>query len=87
GVKLVQTSATGLDPLRRTLECSNGERLEAGLISLDLGGVCQAVSGPRLIPIKPLDRWALAWRANGDAWLASAKPEAPFCVVGGGITE
>ena len=85
GVKFIQASATGLDPQRRSLECSNGARLEAALISLDLGGMCRAVSGPGLIPIKPLDRWALAWHANGDAWLASAQPEAPFCVVGGGI--
>jgi selenide,water dikinase len=67
GVRFRQTAATGLDPVGRHVQCSDGAMLEYDLASLNIGSTpdWDAIPGAfeHGVPVKPLTRFTTAWEA------------------------
>jgi NADH dehydrogenase FAD-containing subunit len=79
-VQLVLGSCTAIDPAARRVKLAGGQALEFDIVSIDTGGVGQAEallgSDPRLVDIRPIDRFVERMDALG--------PAARIAVLGGG---
>jgi len=82
----VVAHVVALDANQRRVHLSDGQTLAYERLSLDVGSETDVrwlqATGPRLLPIKPLDRFIAAWpRLLAQA---GAQPGFRLCVVGGG---
>lgn len=82
----VAAHVVALDANQRRVHLSDGQTLAYERLSLDVGSETDVrwlqATGPRLLPIKPLDRFIAAWpRLLAQA---GAQPGFRLCVVGGG---
>lgn len=86
GVRLLPERIIGMDAQRRCIGLPDGRKIEYDFLSLDVGSEVDLswleMAGDRLVPIKPLDRFFVAW----PIILSSARGKPGYClaVVGGG---
>lgn len=86
GVRLLCDSVTAIDAARQTVTMALGGPLNYDVLSLDVGAQvdtsCLAATGARLLPIRPLEAFAVGWQAYVDACRAAGR--ANLVVLGGG---
>ncbi|WP_100260703.1 FAD-dependent oxidoreductase [Qipengyuania seohaensis] len=84
GIEWVQASAVGIDASRKTVRLDTGDDIAFDICSIAIGGAGRArrVLGddPRLLDIRPIDRFVDRWRDLRDG----AAPPRRIAVVGGG---
>jgi pyridine nucleotide-disulfide oxidoreductase family protein len=87
GARWVESEVDVLDPARRRVRLSGGEQLDYDVLSLNVGSTLTppAVSGTRVLSMRPLSRLRPAVEALLQAWTGD-RSERPFTVtaVGGG---
>lgn len=85
-VQLVLAPVAGMDAERRCIALSDGTHLDYDLLSLDVGSETDLswlhAAQQRLLPVRPLSRFVLAWRQLIER--AAAGAGLRLAVVGGG---
>ena len=86
GIRWIEDSICAIDADAGTVDCRKAGKIAYDLISLDTGAQVDssalAGSGEKLLAIRPLEEFVLAWQRHRAALLASGK--ARLAVVGGG---
>lgn len=95
GIHWIQDSICGMDAanatpqggfLKGAVDCQNGTKISYDVISIDTGAQVESsalsTSGAPLLPIRPLEQFAIGWKAIEAALVASGA--ARLAIIGGG---
>lgn len=85
GARFIEQKIVALDAGRKHIELDDGTRVPFDYCSIDTGGVGRAESvlgpDPRILDIRPIDRFAAQWR---DRLAASQAGTIDIAIIGGG---
>lgn len=86
GIRWIQDTINGLDTTNAAVNCQNAGKIAYDVISIDTGACVESSalsnSGAPLLPIRPLEQFAVGWKAIEAALIASGA--ARLAIIGGG---
>jgi pyridine nucleotide-disulfide oxidoreductase family protein len=86
GIRWIQDSICGMDAANAAVNCQKGGKISYDVISIDTGARVESStlsnSGAPHLPIRPLEQFAIGWKAIETALIASGS--ARLAIVGGG---
>ena len=86
GIRWIQDTINGLDAEHGAVNCQNAGKIAYDVISVDTGACVESSalsnSGAPLLPIRPLEQFAIGWKAIEAALIASGA--ARLAIIGGG---
>jgi pyridine nucleotide-disulfide oxidoreductase family protein len=86
GIHWIQDSICGMDAANASVNCQSGAKISYDVISIDTGARVESNalsnSGAPLLPIRPLEQFAIGWNTIETALIASGS--ARLAIIGGG---